>query len=367
MSLKNHGILVQQNGKSGKNMKILITGNLGYVGAELTKYFRKTYPNAILIGYDLGYFQQCLTTNEYTPERLLDFQYYGDVRKFDERLLEGVNAVVHLAAISNDPIGNKFEQATLDVNYHSSIDICKKAVKHGVNHFVFASSCSVYGEGGDDAKKENSKLNPLTAYAKSKVNTEIGLNELDSGDTIITCLRFATACGISDRLRLDLVLNDFVASAIHEKRINILSDGTPWRPLINVKDMARAIDWAISRETSKGGKFLLCNTGSNVWNYTVKELAGHVQSHFPELEIMINAEALPDKRSYRVNFDLFTSLASGYTPTYDINTTIQELKSGLKFIQLSTPDFRKSTLIRLNVLTTYLNKLQLDMNLNWKQ
>lgn len=347
-------------------MKILITGNLGYVGAWLAKYMRTKHPNAYIAGYDMGYFQQCLTTNGYVPERVLNTQYYGDVRGFDEAILNGFDAVIHLAAISNDPIGNRFEQVTLDVNYRSSVDIAQKAINQGVKHFVFASSCSVYGAAGDAAKTETSELNPLTAYAKSKVKTEEGLGKLDSGNTIITCLRFATACGISDRLRLDLVLNDFVASAITSKKISILSDGTPWRPLINVKDMARAINWSITRNANNGGKFLICNTGSNSWNYTVKELAEHVQRHFTDIDISINKDAPPDKRSYRVNFDLFTKLANGFTPEFDIDTTIFELKNGLSSINFNDSEFRNSSLMRLNVLNKLLENNHLDLNLNWK-
>ena len=347
-------------------MKILITGNLGYVGAWLSKYMRAQHPDAFIAGYDIGYFQHCYTTNAFAPERVLNAQYYGDVRNFEENLLKGFDAVIHLAAISNDPIGNKFEQVTLDVNYKSSIDIAQKAINQGVKHFVFASSCSVYGAAGEGAKTETSALNPLTAYAKSKVYTEEGLSKLDSGNTIITCLRFATACGISDRLRLDLVLNDFVASSITSKKITILSDGTPWRPLINVKDMARAINWGITRESSNGGKFLICNTGSNSWNYTVKELAEHVQKHFSDITVSVNQDAPPDKRSYRVNFDLFTSLAKGFTPEYDIDKTIEELKSGLASIEFANSDFRNSPLMRLNVLNKFLENDQLDLNLNWK-
>lgn len=347
-------------------MKILITGNLGYVGAWLCKYLRIQHWDAFIAGYDIGYFQHCYTTNGYAPESVLNVQYYGDVRNFDETLLKGFDAVIHLAAISNDPIGNKFEHVTLDVNYKSSIDIAQKAINQGVKHFVFASSCSVYGAAGDAAKTETSELNPLTAYAKSKVKTEEGLSKLASGNTVITCLRFATACGISDRLRLDLVLNDFVASAITSKKISILSDGTPWRPLINVKDMARAINWSITRQSGNGGNFLICNTGSNSWNYTVKELAEHVQKHFTDISVSINQDAPPDKRSYRVNFDLFTSLAAGFTPEYDIDKTIEELKKGLSVIDFNNADFRNSSLMRLNVLNKFLETDQLDLNLNWK-
>jgi len=344
-------------------MKIFITGNLGYVGAALCAHLRAQYPDAFIAGYDMGYFQQCITSTSFAPERLINIQYYGDVRKFDASLLAGFDHVIHLAAISNDPIGNKFEQVTLDVNAAASIDIGKKAIDAGAKSFVFASSCSVYGAAGDDAKTETSELNPLTAYARSKVMAEEGLSKLNTNGTSITCLRFATACGISNRLRLDLVLNDFVASALTTKKINILSDGTPWRPLINIKDMALAIDWAINRSKQP---FLICNTGSNQWNYTVKQLAEKVQEQFTDVTVSINTQAPPDKRSYRVNFDLFQSMAGNYNPKYDIQTTVKELITGMNAIGFSDADFRTSPLMRLNVLNTYLDHNQLDANLSWK-
>jgi len=362
------------NGKNGKklnirfhtHMKILITGNLGYIGSWLGQYLRNKYPDAYIAGYDIGYFQHSLTTNGFSPERVLDAQFYGDVRNFDESMLDGIDKVIHLAAISNDPIGNKFEKVTMDVNYLASVDIAKKAISKGVKNFIFASSCSVYGAAGDDAKTENSELNPLTAYARSKVETEKALAQLDSGNTTITCFRFATACGISDRLRLDLVLNDFVASAFTSKKIEILSDGTPWRPLINIKDMARAIEWGITREESNGGKFLVCNTGSNQWNYTVKDLANYVKEQFPGTVVTVNENAPPDKRSYRVNFDLFESLAKGFTPEYSIDKTISELKEGLQKIHFNDPDFRNSQLMRLNVLNKFIANKNLNDNLDWQ-
>jgi nucleoside-diphosphate-sugar epimerase len=345
-------------------MKILITGNLGYVGAWLGNYLRAQYPDAWIAGYDTGYFQQCITTQGYAPERVVNVQHYGDVRSFPAQLLEGYDHVIHLAAISNDPIGNKFEQVTLDVNYKASVDIAQKAIDAGVKSFVFASSCSVYGAAGDDAKTETSELNPLTAYAKSKVMAEEGLSALNRGNTTITCLRFATACGISDRLRLDLVLNDFVASAITSGRINILSDGTPWRPLINVRDMALAMHWAIQRT---GDPFLVCNTGSNTWNYTVKQLAEKVQEQIPGTTVSINTDAPPDKRSYRVNFDLFHSMAGSFNPHYTVEQTISGLLAGLRANHFSDENFRTGGLMRLNILNNYLSGQLLDSQLYWTQ
>src|SRR5450432_1165417 len=213
-------------------MKILINGNLGYIGPVLARHFRLTEPSATIAGFDSGFFAGCLVDPQRLPETLLDAQRFGDMRSPPVGLYQGSDVVVQLAAISNDPMGNKFERVTTEVNTEAVVRAAREAKAAGVSHFVFASSCSVYGAAGDEAKTEDSPLNPLTAYARSKIAAEEALAPLASPDFIITCLRFATACGVSPRLRLDLVLNDFVAAALATGRITILSDGTPWRPLI---------------------------------------------------------------------------------------------------------------------------------------
>ena len=332
-------------------MKILITGNLGYVGPGVVKEFRKNYPDAEIVGFDIGYFAKYITSHRIIPESYLDTQYYGDVRNFPDYLLKDVDTIVVLAAISNDPIGNKYEEVTLDINYRSAINIAKKAKQAGVKNYIFASSCSVYGSAGDQARTEDSELNPLTAYAKSKVFTENELEKIADKNFMVTCLRFATACGMSERLRLDLVLNDFVAGAVSSGEINILSDGAPWRPLINVLDMARAIRWAHERNTSQGGDFLIVNTGSNEWNYRVKELALKVQCLLPNTKVSINDNAQPDKRSYRVDFGLFKKLAPDHQPVYDLERTIKDLLAGLEEIDFKTNNFRNSDFMRLNIIS----------------
>jgi len=336
-------------------MKILITGNLGYVGPGVVKEFRKYYPNSEIIGYDIGYFSKYITNVGLAPESYLNAQYFGDVRNFPEKLLEDVDTVIALAAISNDPIGNKFEKPTLDINYHAVIDIAKKAKKQGVKKFIYASSCSVYGAAEDKPRTEDSEVNPLTAYAKSKIYTENGLALLAGDNFQITCHRFATACGMSERLRLDLVLNDFVAGAITTGEIGILSDGTPWRPLINVLDMARAIRWSHERESSNGGHYLVINTGSNTWNYMVKELAEKVHQFLPKTKISINKNAAPDKRSYRVDFSLFEKLAPKHQPAYSLEDSVKGLIDGYTAIGFSNKNFRNSNLMRLNVINELLN------------
>ena len=342
--------------------KVLITGNMGYVGPELVKHLRKKHPQIFLMGFDIGYFARNLTTNGLSPESYLDVQYFGDMRTFPENILKEVDTIIHLAAISNDPIGNKYEEITFNINHKASVDLAVKAKKAGVKKFVFASSCSIYGAAGEGARNENDQLNPLTAYAKSKVKTESDLQGLSDDRFKVICLRFATACGMSDRLRLDLVLNDFVASAYLKNEITILSDGTPWRPLINVKDMARAIDWAGGH--SPENSFLAINVGSSQWNYQVKSLAEKVAELIPGTRVDINKNASPDKRSYQVNFDKFKRLAPQHLPQYDLTTTISDLIKGLKEINFNDQNFRQSRLMRLNELEYLRNIEVIDANLH---
>jgi nucleoside-diphosphate-sugar epimerase len=346
-------------------MKILIAGNMGYVGPVVVKRLRESYPDATLIGFDSGFFAHCLTACELMPECQLNAQYFGDVRRLPEPLLDGIDAVVYLAAISNDPMGAQFEKATMEVNQVAASDIAKKAKLRGARSFVFASSCSVYGFAEGGARTEDSAVNPLTAYARSKVGAEQELSKLSNPSFAVTCLRFATACGMSDRLRLDLVLNDFVANALASKKITILSDGTPWRPLIHVQDMARAIDWAIRRPVQIGGSMLTVNVGSNSWNYQVRDLAEAVASIIPGIEVNINKNAQPDKRSYQVCFDRFASLASDFQPKMDLLGAIRDLRDGLVSMGFQDVDFRNSQYIRLNVLRHLSSKGHLTDMLEW--
>ena len=229
----------------------------------------------------------------------------------------------------------------------------------------YASSCSMYGEASDYPKKEDDTLNPLTAYARSKVAAERDLESLADDSFGVTCLRFATACGFTNRLRLDLVLNDFVAGALINKEIVILSDGSPWRPMINTKDMARAFEWGILREKEQGGNFLAVNTGSNEWNNQIEPLAAAVAKEIPGVKVTINKEAPPDKRSYQVNFDLFKSLAPDHQPIHDLSSTIKELKENISALSFLESNFRESKLIRLKVLNHLQESNLVDKNLEW--
>lgn len=347
-------------------MKILINGNLGYIGPVVIRHFRRAFPGAQIIGFDSGFFAGCLIDPRTFPEAVLDAQYFGDVRRLPDEVLRGVDAVVQLAAISNDPMGNAFEKVTEDVNAGAAAENAHRARAAGVKAFVYASSCSVYGAGGDDAKTESSALNPLTAYARSKIAAERALATLAGPDFKITCLRFSTACGFSPRIRLDLVLNDFVASALTVGKIVILSDGTPWRPLIHVRDMARAMEWAIVRALEAGGPHLVLNVGSNGWNYRIRELAEAVRSSLGDIEVSINPNAAPDKRSYRVDFGLFSKLAPQHQPQVSLTDAVADLAAGLRAAGFADPEFRKSNYIRLKVLNDLRSGGQLTDELYWK-
>lgn len=339
---------------------------MGYIGPTVAAQLRRSYPSSTITGFDAGYFAHCLSGAATLPERRIDIQYFADIRRIQPELLDGVYAVVHLAAISNDPMGKMFEDVTAEINEKASANLARLAKQAGARRFVFASSCSMYGFAEGGPRRETDELNPLTAYARSKVGTEKAIAALADENFVVTALRFATACGMSDRLRLDLVLNDFVAGAVAARKISILSDGTPWRPLIHVQDMARAIDWAVGRDTSSGGAFLAVNAGSNEWNYQVRDLADAVAKVIDGTEVTVNPDAPPDKRSYRVDFSLFKSLAPHHQPRVDLIGAIRGLKEGLERMNFADVNFRESAFVRLKVLDSLRQRGLLTDRLEWQ-
>ena len=333
-------------------MKVVITGNLGYIGPILAKTIKAYKHNAHLTGIDTGIFAGCITSDELIGDVFFDVQHYVDVRDISHEHLDGTDVVISLAAVSNDPIGNEFEEATVSINYEANLKLANLCEQNGIKKFILASSCSIYGAGGNKPKKESDKTYPLTAYAKSKINCENQLRNLFADkDMELIFLRFSTACGVSDRLRLDLVLNDFVASAVAYKKIKVLSDGSPWRPLIDVEDMCKAIVWAIDFEVKESIKenILSINIGSNEWNFSVKQLAELVCMACPGTELEINKNAPEDKRSYKVDFSLYKSLARSFYPSKSIESTIQELMTMTSRLNIERyPDIRSTEYIRLN-------------------
>ncbi|WP_417339043.1 SDR family oxidoreductase [Halomonas kashgarensis] len=323
------------------------------------------HPSAILHGYDNAYFMHYLTGTELFPERYLDHQFLGDIRDMPVNFLKGYTAVIQLAAISNDPMGDRFAAVTAEINQHATNDMAKAAAQAGVENFVFASSCSIYGVALGAPRCETDPVAPVTAYARSKIAAEEALASIEGG-MVITSLRFATACGMSERLRLDLVLNDFVACALSQQHITVHSDGSPWRPLIDVADMARAIDWAVQRKPENGGRILKINTGSNERNHQVRDLATAVAQAIPGTTLSINTEAPADSRSYQVDFSLFARLAPEHQPQLTLMDSIMGLANGLKSMKFSDTRFRSSSYIRLYALQAHINAGRLSENLTWQ-
>jgi nucleoside-diphosphate-sugar epimerase len=351
--------------------KILITGNMGYVGPSVVRQLKESYPLAQIIGLDCGYFAHCLTNVSFLPETRLSQQIFADVRDIDASFLEhnglsNVTDVVYLAAISNDVMGELNPSLTEDINWKSALRLARLVKANGAKSFTFASSCSVYGTGSTKAKIEKDEVVPLTAYAKSKIAAERDLKTVADDSFIVTALRFATACGMNDRLRLDLVLNDFVASAKAAGSIVILSDGSPWRPLIHVDDMGRAVAWAIGRNGQVEGNFLAINIGSNEWNTQIRDLAETVSKCLDGVKFEINTFATPDKRSYKVDFTLFKSLAlPQFQPQVDLISAINGLSTGLDDITFFDTEFRNGQYMRINVLKRLKVMGMLTDDLRW--
>jgi nucleoside-diphosphate-sugar epimerase len=348
-------------------MKVLVTGNQGYVGPVLGAHLRRVMPESSLAGLDAGLFAGCVLEPAPWADRHYGIQLCRDIRDVAPADLEGWDAVVHLAAVSNDPMGHAFERPTDEINLQASLRLARMAKAAGVRRFVFASSCSVYGAGSDVPRKEEDPVAPLTAYARSKIAMEEGLKGLADGGFLVTCLRFATACGLSPRLRLDLVLNDFVASALSTGTIRVLSDGTPWRPLIHVGDMARALEWGLRRAPLEGGECLVVNAGSDDWNFSIRELALEVSAALGGTEVQVNTAAAPDKRSYRVDFSLFRKLAPDHVPATSLQDGIRQMASALRRIRFDDANFREGDFIRLKVLARQIDSGSLDRDLRWSR
>lgn len=345
--------------------KILITGNLGYVAPALISQLRSSHPSTILVGLDTGFFEHHVTEQDVYKKYIVDEQITQDVRNFDYSLLSDIDTIVHLAAISNDPMGESFSKVTTDINYTASIRLAIAAKKAGVRKFVFASSCSVYGAADDSGfVTEDSTLNPVTTYAKSKIDLENALKKLADDTFLIRCLRFATACGASQRLRLDLVLNDFVFSALKNKKIKILSDGSPWRPLIDTQDMARALRWAVEPQTGMP-YFLAINAGSNDNNYQIKDLAHIVKETIGGISVELNKDASPDKRSYKVNFENYSRLAPKYLPQTTIQQSVLQLTSVVERMLTTNQSTVIESYKRLNILNELMDNKKINEQLFW--
>ena len=342
--------------------KILILGHLGYIGPILVNHIKNKYYTC---GVDTHWFKTKVNNKNYSNNYLPNKTIIKDIRKFNLKELKFVpDAVVYLAAISNDPMGSEFKKVTHEINTNCCLKIAKESKKIGVKKFIFASSCSIYGAAGNTKKKESHTIQPLTDYAKSKVVSEKNLKKLSNKTFKVISLRFATAAGYSPKLRLDLVFNDFVVNSVTKKEILILSDGQPWRPLIHVNDMARSIDWAILYNSKKN--FLPVNVGSDKWTFRIKDLALKVAKTLGNVDVKFNQNKQPDKRSYTVDFSLFKKIAKGFQPKEKINISVKELAKNIIKSNFKFNNFRNSKkFIRLKTLKDLQRKKLINKSLYW--
>ena len=327
-------------------MKILVTGNLGYIGTVLSEELSKK--NYYFEGLDCGFYRDDLLEDPTKPIK----QYICDIRKVNEEMLSDIDVVVHLAGLSNDPLGEFETNLTNEINLVSTIDLANKAKKKNVKRFIYSSSQSMYGisQTSDELDEYNSAKNPLTAYGITKWKSEQEIMKLGDENFTVTALRFSTVFGGSPRLRCDIVFNNLLANAYTKKKIIIKSDGTPWRPILHVKDACDSIIACIEapKEIVNNKAY---NVGINNGNYTVNELANAVKKIIPESEIIYTNEHGNDSRTYKVSFKrILSELKDYYKPKYDLDLGGQELLNYFKKVKFTIDDLDGVKTIRLQKL-----------------
>lgn len=292
-------------------------------------------------------------------------QLEKDIRDVELSDLQGFDAVFHLAGLSNDPLGNLNPQLTHDINYLASVRLATLAKQAGVERFIFSSSCSNYGAGGQDWLTEASAFNPVTPYGISKVRVEQDVSQLADDDFSPTYLRNATAYGVSPRLRFDLVLNNLVAWAFTTGQVYLKSDGTPWRPIVHIEDISRAFLAVLHapREVIHNQAF---NVGRNADNYRIREIAEIVQQTVPGCHIEYAPGAGPDKRCYRVDCSRIANTLPEFQPQWDARKGAQELYEAYKAIGLTLEDFEGPRYKRITHIETLLKEGGLDASLRWQ-
>lgn len=344
-------------------MKLLITGTEGYIGARMAPILAAQGHE--VTGLDTGFYRDgCLYIDPVgmpTAPRTL----YKDLRSLTPRDFEGFEAVVHLAELSNDPLGENRPEITFKINHEGSVRIAKAAKQAGVKRFVYASSCSVYGIGsGEGFLDETSPTNPQTAYAKCKVNVERDVGPLGDGGFSVTFLRNATAYGPSPRMRFDIVLNDLCALAWTKKKIAMVSDGSPWRPIVHIEDIIEAVRCTLEAPAAAVNREIF-NVGATRENYRIRELADIVAQAFPGCEVSAGPPSA-DNRSYRVNFDKIASKLPGFKARWTAQRGAEELRKLFERIDFSSQIFEFRAFTRLKQLKYLQRTGQINEDLTWR-
>jgi len=341
-------------------MKILVTGNLGYVGTVMTPLLAGAGHE--VVGLDSGYYQTA--TIGPVDDAGLARQIRKDIRDADRGDVEGMDAVIHLAALSNDPMGDLNPGLTEAINLRASQRLAELAKAAGVPRFLFASSCSIYGQGSSAALTEESSMNPLTAYARSKVEFEKTLSSLAGPEFSPLSLRNATAYGFSPRLRIDLVVNNLVTSAMTTGLVKLMSDGTAWRPLLHVEDMSRAFLAALGVDRGRWHNLAL-NVGREEDNFQIRDVAALVKKVVPGSEVSIATGASADSRNYNVSFGRIRQVLPEWQPKYFVPGGTEDLYNRLVEFGFTQEQFTGPHYIRLRQLQEHQQGGRLDPELRW--
>jgi nucleoside-diphosphate-sugar epimerase len=330
-------------------MKVFVTGHKGYIGSHLVDVLKQE--GHTVVGCDLGLFDGCAWEPVVRPDKEL----LKDTRKVEAADIQGCDAIMHLAALSNDPMGALDGSLTLDVNRDASVRLAKLAKQVGVPRYLFAGSCSVYGKGVKLDLDESDPLQPLTAYAQSKIETELEVSKLADEHFSPVFLRNSTAYGHSPMLRIDLVVNNLIGSALAYGEIRIQSDGSPWRPLIHCRDIARAfVAFAKAPRAAVHNKAV--NVGANKENFQVRDVGNQVERLVPAAKITYTGEVGADPRNYRVKFDMLGRVLPDFKLQYDLASGMEELHRKMVEHKFSKADFEGEQFVRLRKLK---NRMQL--------